>query len=122
MTDLELMENLLGLRAPCASMKTDIVETDKEIMMYMDMPGICKKDIKVVLDKNILTVSAERKALKIEEGKFVVRERHAHTSKRSFRVPVGVKSEDIKAKYDDGVLVLTITKPEEIQPNNIEID
>lgn len=126
MNSFELMDEMFGMmspvRSPYITMKTDIVENDKEFIFYMDVPGVEKKDIKVVVEEGVLIISAERKALAVEDGKVILRERRAHTSKRSFRLPANVNSGDIKAKYDNGILILTVKKPEDIQPHNIDID
>lgn len=105
-------------------MKADLKENDKEILLDIDMPGAKKEDIKINLKGNVLTVSTEyTKENKSEEGQRVIwSERSSSYSERSFTLPENVKQDDVKAKYDNGVLHLTIVKPEQIKPAGIEIE
>lgn len=103
-------------------MKTDIAETDKEIRLVMDLPGVRKEDVKISLENSILTVSAERNIEYDKETNVVLKERVSSSVKRSFRLPSKITSENIHAKYDNGVLTVVIDKPEDTKPANINID
>lgn len=94
-------------------MKTDIKETEKGYELEVEMPGFDKKDISVSLEDGYLTVSAEKQE-KEESGEkknYIHRER-SFSAKRSFYVG-DVEEETVKAKYENGVLTLIVSKPDE---------
>ena len=103
-------------------MRTDVNETDKAYELAIELPGLKKDDIKVKLDNGILTVSTETNEETEEHetpdgkprknGKVIRRERHYGSMSRSWYVGEDVKQEDIKAKYDNGILNLTVPKAE----------
>ena len=99
-------------------MKTDIRDNDGHYELDVDMPGFSKEDIKVELKDGYLTISASTKKdndEKDENGKYIRRERYMGSCSRSFHVGDSVKQEDIKAKFEDGILKLSVPK-EEAQP------
>ena len=102
-------------------MSTDIKENDKEYELSIDMPGYDKKDITLTLDKGYLTISAKRD--ENQEDGYIKRERSLSCS-RSFFVGDNVTEEDVKAKYLNGTLSLTVPKKEkkEISAKNIVIE
>ena len=95
-------------------MKTDVKETDEGYEVAVDLPGFNKEDIKIKLDNGFLTISAEHKEEKKDEedGKIIRHERHFGSLSRSWYVGDEMKQEDIKAKYKDGILSLTVPKAE----------
>jgi len=98
-------------------MKTDIKEKDDCFELMIDLPGFAKEDVKAELKEGYLNISAERNSSdeeKDEEGRFIRRERYSGTCSRSFYVGDDLKQEDIKAKFENGILMLTVPKkPEE---------
>ena len=96
-------------------MKTDVKETEDGYVVDIDLPGFEKDEIKLALENGYLTVSAEKGLSKEEEGekKYIRRERYAGSMSRSFYVGEAVTQEDIHAKYEHGVLKLSIPKKEE---------
>lgn len=90
-----------------AFMKTDIKETDKEYALDVEMPGYEKKDIALNFESGYLTISA-KKDVKDENSKYIRRERAVSCS-RSFYMG-DVDEKQIKAKYENGVLFVTIPK------------
>ena len=106
-----------------AAMRADIKETKNAYKIAIDLPGCEKEDIKITLTQGILTVSAEKKSEleeKDEEQKLIRSERYVGVNSRSWFVGEDIKQEDIKAKYKNGVLNLTIAKPaEEIKANEV---
>ena len=105
-------------------MKTDIKELDNGYEITMDMPGVQKENIKAVLKNGYLTVSASTESNKDEEdsnGRYIRRERICGTSSRSFYVGEGVRMEDVKAKFENGVLQIDIPKesPKQIEENHL---
>ena len=97
-------------------MKTDIREDEKGYQLAIDLPGYRKDELKLELKDGYLTISAEKneeKEQKDEKGRMIRQERYAGSVQRSFFVGEQLKEEDIKAKYEDGVLRLEIPKKEE---------
>ena len=93
-------------------MKTDIKEMEDGYELEMDLPGFKKDEVKVELNNGYLTVSAEKGLDKDEEdknGRVIRQERYAGACSRSFYVG-DVKPEDIKAKYEHGVLTVLVPK------------
>ena len=94
-------------------MKTDIREHDAGYELDIDLPGFKKDEIKAELENGYLTISATKGASNDEQdkkGKYIRRERYAGTMQRSFYVGDDVTQEDIKAKFEDGILKLSIPK------------
>ena len=94
-------------------MKTDIREHDAGYELDIDLPGFKKDEINVDLENGYLTISAAKgldKDEKDKEGKYIRRERYAGARQRSFYVGDALTHEDIKAKFEDGILRLTIPK------------
>jgi len=91
----------------------DVKESDKQYTVHAELPGIKKEDINIDFDKGILTISGEKKDEKKEENEKWHRvERSYGKFSRSLVVPEGVTPEQIKAKFDNGVLEVTFPKPE----------
>ena len=95
-------------------MKTDVKETDEGYELDVDLPGFKKEEIHLVLENGYLTISTEKSLENKEEkkGKVLRQERYAGTMSRSFYVGDNVTEEDIKAKYENGVLSLSVPKKE----------
>ena len=93
-------------------MKTDIKEMDNGYQLVVDLPGFTKDEIKASLENGYLTISAEKGLDKDEEdkkGRVLRQERYAGSCSRSFYVG-DVKPEDVKAKYESGVLTVLVPK------------
>ncbi|HJA66160.1 heat-shock protein Hsp20 [Lachnoclostridium sp. An169] len=94
-------------------MKTDIREHDTGYELDIDLPGFKKDEINVELENGYLTISAAKGLDKDEQdkkGKYIRKERYAGAAQRSFYVGDAVTQEDIKAKFEDGILRLSIPK------------
>ena len=92
--------------------RCDVTETEKDVVVHAELPGIQKENINIELKDNILTISGERKHEKKEENeKWHRTERSFGSFVRSMMVPDGVTQEQIKAKFDNGVLEVTFPKP-----------
>ena len=96
-------------------MKTDVHETDSDYEMEMDLPGFKKDQINVKLENGYMTISASKDhdtEKKDHHGKIIRQERYSGAMQRSFYVGDQVKTEDVKARFEDGVLKLCIPKKE----------
>jgi HSP20 family protein len=107
-------------------LKTDIKETKDSFVIEMDLPGYKKEDIKADLNEGYLNITVSRNFNKDENnGNYIRKERYEGTCKRTFYVGDGLREDDVKASYVDGVLTLTIPKePEPVpqEPKYISID
>lgn len=94
-------------------MKTDIREYDQAYELDIDLPGFRKEDIKAELKDGYLTVeshTSQNSDEKDQDGKYIRRERYVGSCSRSFYVGKEVTEEDIKAKFEDGILKLSVPK------------
>lgn len=102
----------------------NISENENAYELEFNAPGIKKDDFKITFDQSILTVSYEKKEEKKEEDKkFIRKEFSAVSFKRSFTLDEKINADAIEAKYEDGVLTLTLPKVEEVKvlPKEIAI-
>ncbi len=110
------MGSLARYSAPTSSaMKTDIRETETGYELDIDLPGYRKEDVSAQLKDGYLTVNAQTKTDKDEkdkDGKYIRRERYYGSCSRSFYVGDAVTEEDIKAKFENGILMLQVPKKE----------
>ena len=108
-------------RAGAALMSTDVKEYDDRFELAIELPGFNKEDVTAILKDGYLKIEAKREE-KNEEGddagKYIRRERYVGSVERSFYVGEDVTQDDIKAKFDNGMLGISIPK---IQPKP-EID
>ena len=109
-------------------MKTDIRETDGSYELDIDLPGFKKDEIQIELKDGYLTVSAEKGLDKDEEdkkGKYIRKERYAGALSRTFYLGEEIREEEIKAKFENGILSVSIPKEEEKKvegPKHISIE
>ena len=97
-------------------MKTDVHEHDDHYEIVIDLPGFKKDQINLELQNGYLTVSAAKgldKDEKTEKGKLIRQERYAGACSRSFYVGESVKPKDVHAKFEDGILKLSLPKAEQ---------
>lgn len=100
----------------------DAWETESELVLSFDLPGIPEAEIAVEIEDNVLTVSGERERTSEHSGERFYRfERRYGTFARSVTLPPGVQEDSIRAEYKDGVLEIRIPKPEEQKPKRIKV-
>ena len=100
----------------------DVWETEDELVLSFDLPGIPEDKITIELDDNVLTVSGERQRTQEHSSERFYRfERRYGTFSRSVTLPTGVNDADISADYKDGVLEVRVPKPEEQKPKRIQV-
>ena len=108
------------LRAP----EADVLETEKDILVMMDVPGSAPNEIELVLENNVLTVSGERRPQwgnDEQRPSFHLTERRYGRFSRSFVLPRDVDQDQIRATFENGVLTVTIPKSEKARRRRIEI-
>ncbi len=96
-------------------MKTDIKEQPDKYCLDVDLPGFKKDELHLELKNGYMTISASKsldKDEKQQDGTYLRRERYSGSMARSFYVGEGVKQEDIKAKFEDGILKIEVPKKE----------
>ena len=100
----------------------DVWETDAELVLSFDLPGIPEDRITVELDDNVLTISGERERTQEHSNERFYRfERRYGTFSRNVTLPAGVTDKDITANYKDGVLEVRVPRPEEHKPKRIQV-
>ncbi|KPL12833.1 hypothetical protein AMJ74_06055 [candidate division WOR_3 bacterium SM1_77] len=100
----------------------DIEESNGNLMVRAEIPGMDKKDIKVVVKDDVLTISGERKRENETKDKTFHRiERSYGQFRRMIRLPAEVDADMVKATYKDGVLNVTLPKPESMKPKHIDV-
>ena len=99
-------------------MKTDIKENDKEYELTIELPGYKKENVNAELKDGYLIVNAtnEKNEEEKDDKGYIRKERYYGSCQRSFFVGKNLKEEDIKAKFDNGVLILTVPKDVERLP------
>ena len=101
----------------------DIFETEHELVVKADLPEVNPQDLDIRVENNILTIRGERKfENKVNEENYLRVERAYGSFSRSFSLANSVKSDAIKADYQDGVLTLSIPKREEAKPKLIKVN
>ena len=116
----DLEKKLYGHRAKNI-MNTDIKESDTAYVMEIDLPGFTKDEVSAQLNNGYLIISAVKQLDKNEadseenakKGNYIRRERYSGSCQRSFYVGENVKEEDISAKFEQGILTLTVPKKDE---------
>jgi HSP20 family protein len=100
----------------------DITETDKEIEITAELPGLEEKDVQINLSDNLLTIRGEKKAEKEQKDKnYRLVERSYGSFERTLQLPEGISADEIKANISKGVLKVTVPKPAPAQAKKIEV-
>lgn len=101
----------------------DIQETENELVLKADLPGIEEKDIDVRIENNTLTIRGERKFEKqVNEDNYLRVERSYGSFSRSFSLPNTINTEAIKAEYKNGVLTVQMPKRAESKPKQVKVN
>ena len=101
----------------------DIYETEHELVVKADLPEVDPKELDIRVENNLLTIRGERKfEKKVNEENYLRVERAYGSFSRSFSLANSVKSDAIKADYQNGVLTLSIPKREEAKPKQIKVN
>lgn len=100
----------------------DISETPQQYDIRAEIPGMKKEDVKVSVNKNVLTLSGEKEEeKKAEDKKYHRMESYYGSFQRSFVLPDGIKTEKVTADFKDGVLTVVVPKNEEAKEKTVDI-
>ena len=111
-----------GLQSVAWSPIVDIEETEQNYVIRVELPGLDKNKVKVVVENGVLTLSGERDLEHKVEGKTFHRVERSHgIFSRSFTLPEDVDSESVVANFKDGLLEIHVAKHEKALPKSIEV-
>jgi HSP20 family protein len=111
-------------RIPAGSIypKVDIEENENSYLFKAELPGVKKEDVSIEIDNKVLTISGEKKEEREEKNGNVFRkESYSGSFSRSFTLPEHVNPDDADAKYENGILFLSIPKSEDKAKKKIDI-
>ncbi len=101
----------------------DAYKTDERLVMFVEAPGLSSDDIEIMTTENTLTIKGEFKHPKIpDNAKALIRERSYSNFSRSFKLPVSIKPEEVKATYKDGIIEINIPLSEKHITHSVKID
>lgn len=101
----------------------DIIEQENEIVVSAELPGIKKEDVKITFEKNVLTISGERKPVELsEKTKVLLKETQSESFDRSVRLGYDIDSLKISAEMSNGILTITLPKTEAVKAKEISIN
>jgi HSP20 family protein len=107
---------LMGGSAAMVMPQIDIHENDKAIVLAAELPGVAEKDVDIAVHDGVMTIKGEKRYEKDEgEGEARVVERQFGSFERSFSLPPGIDDAKIEAKFENGVLKVTLPKRPEAQ-------
>jgi HSP20 family protein len=113
---------IAGDGATALTPSMDVTETDKEIEITAELPGLEEKDVQINVADNILTIRGEKKAEKEQKDKnYRLVERSYGAFERTLELPEGVNADAIKANISKGLLKVTVPKPAPTQAKKIEV-
>lgn len=120
--ELDAWLNSAGRRRGASSaMAMDAYRRDNDVWVHIDLPGVAADGIEIDLDRNVLTVRAERSSTRANEDQAYILERTKGRFQRQVHLGDGLDSASITADYDDGVLTLRIPVSERAQPRKIAV-
>ncbi len=114
--------NLPEERIEISTPKVDVFKTDDKLLMYVETPGLHSDDVEVTTTEDTLTIKGDFKLPEVPDGsKVLMRERRYGNFSRTFKLPVSIKPEEVKASYKNGILEISIPLSEEHKTHNVEI-
>lgn len=118
-----LRENNGGSMMDVWTPSTDMSEDENEYVIKMDIPGMTKDDIEVNFEDNRIVIRGERSEEEKEEKKdYIRKERYSGSFYRSFTIPKTVDEDQIKAKFEEGVLKINLPKAEVSKPKEVKVE
>ncbi len=116
-----LVQQVTGTPSRPAAMPMDAYRQGENFVIHLDLPGIDPSSIDLTVEKNVLTVRAERRRVCGDDIETLVRERMWGTFARRFTLGDSLDTDRLEARYADGVLTLTVPVAEKAKPRKIEI-
>lgn len=109
-------------RLGMSSLAVDVYQTDKDVVVKANIPGVKPEDIDITVTGDVLTIKGEHKEeQKVERENYFYQERRFGSFNRSITLPVPVQTDKAEAKFENGVLELTLPKAEEAKARRIPI-
>ena len=99
----------------------DIIEKEDSFVILVNLPGVKKEDLKVSIDNRELSIEGKTTVSNDESTKYILHERKVSDFRRKFNLGDSINEEKIEAVHENGVLTLTLSKKDAIQPKNITI-
>lgn len=99
----------------------DVYETDTEVVVVMELPGIKKEDVTIELTDDVLTIRGKRERVRKEGETYHIVERAYGEFERRFNLGVPIDRERVEATFKDGVLTIRLPKAERVRPRKVEI-
>jgi len=127
-TRQDLLENFFSSdvnpgRCACEEPAMDIVEQENELVVTAELPGIKKEEVKITFEKNVLTISGERKPAELSENaKVLLNEIGTQGFNRSIKFGYEVDTAKISAEMNNGLLIITLPKTESVKAREIHIN
>ncbi len=122
----DLFGGLLGTGLEVARdglISMDVAESDSEMVVLAEVPGVKKDDLKVTLQEGVLTISGEKKQPGVPDEGFLHRaERKGGAFSRSLELPVAIDASAVSAELKDGILRVVVPKAEEARPHEIRVN
>ena len=101
----------------------DIIDSESAIVIFAEIPGVDKEGVAIEVKENVLSISGERTVdSSVGNGSYMRSERVFGKFARSFALPAMISTDNITASFKDGVLKITIPKPEQEQPRKVSIN
>lgn len=122
--DLSKMFNGMDKMTKNSYMNIDLYENEKEAVIEAELPGFQRDEININIENNILNITAQKKEEKEEKNdskKYYIKERYFGKVARAFEMPENIDLEKINAKFENGILKITLAKKDE-ETKNIKID
>ena len=116
-----LAQQAFGTRQRPAAMPMDAYRQGDRFQVHLDLPGVDPSSIDLTVEKNALTVAAERRWELSEDVQVVAAERPQGTFRRQLFLGDGLDPERVEASYDNGVLTITIPVAEQAKPRKVEV-
>jgi HSP20 family protein len=122
--NLSKMFNGMDKMTKNSYMNIDLYENEKEAVIEAELPGFQRDEININIENNILNITAQKKEEKEEKNdskKYYIKERYFGKVARAFEMPENIDLEKINAKFENGILKITLAKKDE-ETKNIKID
>lgn len=100
----------------------DLYETDEAYELEMELPGFSRDDVQVTIEQGMLTISGRRTVERAEDENYHLRERSVGRFSRGFSLPASIEADRVEARFDEGLLRVTLPKAAEARTRKIEVD